>query len=114
VTDFSRIKRGIDLTEPDVASAIESRESTKALLVHFGNIARPNEGVAKVLLVFARMATQACDWLDGDLRVELVGDGDVTIIEILSELGAGIREREFPPIVLQVPLSKGFRISSNL
>ncbi len=106
MSDFSRIKRGIDLTEPDVASAIESRESTKALLMHFGTIARPNEGVAKVLLVFARMATQACDWLDGDLRVELVGDGDVSIIEILSELGAGIREREFPPIVLNVPLAE--------
>lgn len=106
MTDFSRIKRGIDLSEPDVVSAIESRETTKELLTHFSTIARPNEGVAKVLLVFARMATQACDWLDGDLRVELVGDGDVTIIEVLSELGAGIREREFPPIVLNVPLAE--------
>jgi hypothetical protein len=43
-----------------------------------------------MLLVFARMATTACIWLDGDLRVELRRDRETVWIDVLTELGAGM------------------------
>jgi hypothetical protein len=106
VDDFSHIKRCIELTEQDVARAVESREDTRVLLAHLATIAAPGTGVAKSLLVFARMATTACEWLDGDLRIEIVGDAEVSAIEVLEELGMGMRERVFPPLAFMTPLEE--------
>jgi hypothetical protein len=83
---------------------MSSRTSTRELVAHLASKSAPNTGVAKVLLVFARMATTACDWIDGDLRVELVGDEQNTVIEALTDLGGGIGERLFPPTSFRAPL----------
>jgi hypothetical protein len=98
------IKRCFELTDAHVAAAVESRETTKVLLEYLASIAKPNQGAPKMLLIFARMATNACEWLDGDLRVEIKGDGDVSVMEIMTELGGGLRERALPSLALHVPL----------
>ena len=107
--ELSRIKKCIDLTDADVAAAVESRDGTRALLVHLAKISSPGTGAAKSLLVFARMSTTACDWLDGDLRVEIVGDGDASAVEVLLDLGMGMRERVFPPLAFATPLEEFVR-----
>jgi hypothetical protein len=106
---FEHIQRCIALTDADVEEAISSREAAKALLHHMAEVAKPNEGAPKILLIFARMATTACDWLDGELRVELVGDGEISVFESLTELGGGLRERALPSFAVGVPLSEFVR-----
>jgi hypothetical protein len=106
---LDHIKRCLDIGERDIAQALESREACKTLLDHVSQISKPNDGAPKLLLVFARMATTACDWVDGDLRVEIVGDGDVCVAEVMSELGGGMRERVLPSFPLNVPLAEFVR-----
>lgn len=102
--EFAHLVRCLDVREKDVADAVASRDRTRALLRHLADCSAPNTGVAKVLLVFARMATTACDWIDGDLLVELVGDDALTVVEAHTELGGGMRERLFPPASFRAPL----------
>lgn len=104
--EFAHLVRCLDVREKDVADAVLSREKTRALVLHLAGCSAPNTGVAKVLLVFARMATTACDWIDGDLLVELVGDDEVTVVEVLTELGGGLRERLFAPTAFRAPLAE--------
>ena len=103
--NYAHIKRCVELTEGDIAKAAASREGTKALLEHLAARSAPNTGGAKILLVLARIATKAaCGWLDGDLRIEIVGDTEVSVLEVMCELGGGMRERVFSPFPLKVPL----------
>jgi hypothetical protein len=104
--DFAHLVRCLDVREKDLADAVVSRERTIALLLHLAACSAPNTGVAKVLLVFARMATTACAWIDGDLLVELVGDEEITVVEALTELGGGLRERLFAPASFRAPLAE--------
>lgn len=103
---FEELSRPLNLMEADIVRAMESREATKELLDRLAAISRPDTGAAKSLLVLARMATTACEWLDGDLRVEIVGDADVSVFEVLEEMGMGMRERVFAPIPFDVPLAE--------
>jgi hypothetical protein len=107
--NLAHIKRCLDVTDKDIAQAVETRESCKALLDQIAKVAAPNQGAPKLLLLLARMATTACDWVDGDLRIEMVGDGDVTVVETMSELGGGMKERVLPPFSMNVPLSEFVR-----
>jgi hypothetical protein len=103
--ELSHIKRCLDLQEPDIVAAIGARTSTRALLDHLSVVSAPNTGVAKVLLVFARMATTACDWIDGELAIDLVtGEGDATIVNAATDLGGGLRERLLPPLTFRAPM----------
>lgn len=104
MNSFPHITRCFELTEEDIAGAVESRDDTRALLAHLAAISEPNAGAAKALLVFARMATSVCEWLDGDLRIEIVGDDDVSVVEALDDLGGGMRERLFQPLAFKTPL----------
>jgi hypothetical protein len=104
---FSHIKKCIELKRQDVILAVSSRDACKALLSHFAAIARPNTGAPMLILVFARLASAACDWIDdGDLRIELTQEGQLTRIEVLSDLGVGMRERVVPMTTLRVPLTE--------
>ncbi len=103
---LAHIKRCLDIAEKDIAAGVETRESCKELLDHIAKIAAPNQGSPKLLLLLARMATTACDWVDGELRIEMVGDGEVTVVEMMSELGGGMRERVLPSFSLNVPLAE--------
>jgi len=104
--DYVRIARCLDLQERDIAGAMHARDETKSLLERLAAISAPDSGAAKVLLVYARMATTACDWADGDLCIDLVGDGAVTTVEAFTELGGGLRERLFPPVSFRAPLGE--------
>jgi hypothetical protein len=106
---LDHIKRCIQLSDHDVAQAVASREACKTLLDHLSRVSKPSDGAPKLLLVFARMATRACDWVDGDLRIEIVGDGDVCVAEVMSELGGGMRERVLPSFTMNAPLSEFLR-----
>jgi len=104
--ELAHIARCLDLNEADIVGAIVAREHTKALLMRLAAVSAPNTGVAKALLVFARMATTACDWIDGDLTIEMVEVDHATRVDVATELGGGLRERVFPPLVFQVPLEE--------
>ena len=95
---FDSIERCLDLQEEHIVSAMDGRAATRDLLTRLATVSQPNSGSAKALLVYARLATTACDWLDGDLAVDLVDDGGQTAIEAGTELGGGLRERLFPPL----------------
>ncbi len=103
---LAHIKRCLDISEKDIAAAVETREACKLLLDHVATVAAANQGAPKLLLVLARMATTACDWVDGELRIEMVGDGEVTVVELMSELGGGMRERVLPSFSINVPLAE--------
>ena len=113
--------RGIHLSKAAIIEATESREQCKALLEHLSSISRPNDGAPLILLLFARLATLACDWLDGDLRVELemvsgIRGGsekgepararNATLVTVMVEMGGGFRERVFSGIEMRVPLDE--------
>lgn len=104
--DLARITSCRDVAEDDIAEALETRDDTRALLDHLVKIAQPRTGGARLLLVFARMATPACDWLDGALRVEIGGDAEVSVIETFAQIGPSLKERVFPPMAVQVPLEE--------
>lgn len=104
--NFKHLTRCLQLREGDIVTAVADRALCKELLEHLAAISKPNDGAPKILLVFARMATTACDWIDGELRIEIMGDGDVSVIELMSELGGGMRERVLPSFGLAVPLAE--------
>ncbi len=112
--NLALITCGFDLREEHIAEAIGSREGTKGLLLHLSSISAPDTGVAKVLLLYARMATTACDWLDEDLWIDLVEEGDVTSVEAFTELGGGFRERLFAPMAFRAPLAEFARAISRV
>lgn len=109
VSAWPHIARCIDLREDDIANAIGRRQSTQDLLSHLAAVCAPDTGAAKILLVLARMATTACDWLDGGLRVDLHPDGDRTRVDITTDLGGGLLERALPSLVLAAPLTEFLR-----
>lgn len=104
--DFSHVTRIVELTERDIEQALESRDACRRMFERVSQIAAPNTGAPKLLLVFARMATAACDWIDGGLRIEIVGDEQVSVVDVLSEMGASFKERLLPAFALKVPLSE--------
>jgi hypothetical protein len=103
---YAHIKRCLELSDRDIASAIVDRRLTKALLDQLAKVSRPADGAPKLLIVFAKMAAQAVEWVDGALRVEMVGDGNVTVVELLCELGLGMHERVVPAFKMNVPLEE--------
>jgi hypothetical protein len=107
--DFALIARGFDLQSEHIAEAIGARERSRALLERLAKVSAPDTGIAKVLLVYARMATTACDWLDGGLWIDLTTDGDFTVVDAYTELGGGLRERLFAPVRFKAPLSEFVR-----
>jgi hypothetical protein len=100
------LSRCIDLNRAHIEAAVQTREDCWALLDHLAYIAEPKTGAPTMLLVFARMATTACVWLDGDLRIELRRDRDSVWIDVLTELGDGKGERVFPVLCVHVPFDE--------
>jgi hypothetical protein len=104
--EWDHIARCLDLRDEDISACVVSRQATKSLLDRLAGVSAPNTGVAKVLLVFARMATTACDWLEGDLSIELTGAGEVTLIRVATDLGGGLLERALPTMSFRAPLGE--------
>ena len=103
---LEHIKRAQDLRDADIAEAVRSREATKALLLKLAAVSAPETGAAKVLLLLSRMATTACEWIDGDLAIDLVDEGAATRVEVAIEMGGGLRERLFPTLRLRAPFAE--------
>lgn len=106
MSTYAHIKRCLELSDRDIASAVAERGTTKALLDQLAKVSRPGDGAPKLLLVFAKIASSEVNWIDGSLRIEMVGDADVTVVEVLSELGLGMHERVFPSFKMGVPLDE--------
>ncbi len=107
MTDYSTLTNCREITDDCIQEAAESREDMRALFERAVEIARPRAGGARVLLLFAKIASPACDWLEGALRVQLTADADNadnTVIESVVEIGAGLKERVFPKRKVNVPL----------
>lgn len=78
----------------------------QALLERFEEIAAPGAGAPVLFLALARLATTSCDWLDGELRIELTGDETKTRISVSTTIGGGFREKAFRDTVLRVPFGE--------
>lgn len=95
-----------DLSAADLEKALGSRDLCAALLRRMSTISAPNTGVAAVVSVFAALGSMACDWIDGDLAIELEERDERTTVMVMTELGAGMRERLFQPFILAAPLAE--------
>lgn len=95
-----------DLSAADLEKALGSRDLCAALLRRMSTISAPSTGVPAVVSVFAALASVACDWIDGDLAIEMEERDERTHVMVLTELGAGMRERVFQPFVLGAPLAE--------
>lgn len=85
-------------------SAVRSRGSARDLLEHLVAIAVSVEDAAQVLGTLALLATEdASEWVDGRLEIELVSVGDTTIVETVTSIGGGLRERLLPRLTLPAP-----------
>src|SRR5688572_25709807 len=103
---FGHLERCGDLSEADIVRAASSRAECGALLARMAEISAPATGAAASLSVFAVLASTACDWLDGDLVVELYEEQEATIARVMTELGDGMRERVFQPLKFNAPLAE--------
>jgi hypothetical protein len=106
VSDFSHITSLADLHGDDTSLAIRSRGSARELLERLAALSTSVEDAAQVLSVVALLVNEdASEWVDGRLEVELVGVGDATIVEIVTSIGGGLRERLLPRLTLKVPMT---------
>jgi hypothetical protein len=106
MSTYAHIKRCLDLTDREITTAIEDRRSSKALIDQMVKVSKPGDGGPKLLLLFAKLARERAEWIDGALRVEMMEDGEATVVEVLSELGLGMHERVFPSFKMSVPLDE--------
>lgn len=104
MADFDHITRCMDLSDADLAAAKSSRAAAQSLIMRMAQVAEPSAGAAKILLIFAYVAQ--ADWFEGGLRLEMGGDHELTVIDVLSELGAGYSERVFPTFLLKASLEE--------
>lgn len=70
----------IERTLAPPAPGVSPQDRVLALLERMTAVARPRQGAARMLLVFARLG--ACDWLKADLVVVLAPHGQRTIITL--------------------------------
>jgi hypothetical protein len=103
---YAHIKRCLELSERDIALAVAEKRVAKALVDQLAKVSKPGDGAPKLLLLFAKIAASGVEWMDGALHLELVSDGDKTAVDVLSELGMGMRERVFPSFKMSVPLEE--------
>lgn len=104
--DFSALESCKQLREVHIAQAAISSDAMHALLKRFAELAGPNKGAPVIVAALARLGTTACEWIDGDVRIEISGDATRTVIAVSRSLGAGFAEKVFPDTVLPVPLDE--------
>jgi hypothetical protein len=102
--DFSHIACCADLTASEAEDAVRSRATARGLLEHLAEILVSIEDATCLVRVLARLATEdAAGWVEGWLEADLINDGDATVIETVTSLGGGLRERLLPRLKLNVP-----------
>jgi hypothetical protein len=112
VSDLDRISSCLDVTDDHIREALAAarslsepspREKALALLGRMVTVARPNAGAPRILVLLARMAKR--DWLEGDLVVRLIGDSELSVLELFVDDGAS-RERIAGPLRIDVPIDE--------
>ena len=103
---FSHLEQCGQLAQPDLETAVTSRDDCAALLARMSEISARDTGAAAVLSVFAALASAACDWLDGDLVIEMIEDDEVAVVSVMTDLGGNMRESVFRPFSMNVPLEE--------
>ena len=111
---YAHINRCTDLSEDDVVTALAERRAAKALLERLAKVSRPREGASKALVFIARLAGREVDWIEGWMRVEVVADGDGVVVEVLSDLGLGMRERLLPSLKMDAPFREFARLVEHM
>lgn len=104
-TRYASLARCSDLPERDVIAALLSRDECAALLGGIAGIPSARSASRALLALLGRLATPACTWLEGDLAVELFEEEGGTKVRVMSEIGAGLRERVVPVVTLAQPLA---------
>jgi hypothetical protein len=104
--DYEALQQCTELRDAHIAHAVSSSEAMEALLARFAQIAAPGKGAPIILAALARLGTTACDWIDGELRIEISGGADKTKIAVSTAIGAGFREKLFSDTVLRVPFEE--------
>lgn len=105
-TRYAPVAPCFHLAERDVIAALLSRDECAALLAKITSSKRPLDMLRQLLPFLARLATPACTWLDGELAVELFAEEDGTKIRVMSEIGAGMRERVLPVFTVNATLDQ--------
>jgi hypothetical protein len=108
--DYSALRHCTELRDAHIIEAVKSSDAMEALLTRFAEIAGPGKGGPVILAALARLGTTACDWIDGELRIDITGDAAQTKIAVSSSLGAGFREKCFSDTILRVPLEEFSRL----
>ena len=104
--DYATLQKCTELRDAHIVHAVSSSDAMEALLARFAELAAPGKGAPIILAALARLGTTACDWIDGELRIELSGDNTQTKIAVSTSIGAGVREKLFADTVLRVPLAE--------
>lgn len=104
--DLSSLSTPMELRDAHIKEAVLSSVSMEALLNRFAEISKPGKGAPVILAALARMGTAACEWVDGELRIEITGDRAATKISCSSSIGAGFRERIFKDKTIPVPFDE--------
>ncbi|MDB4935408.1 MAG: hypothetical protein JWP87_2380 [Labilithrix sp.] len=97
-TRYASLARCSDLSEREIVGALLSRDECAALLGRIAKVSSDRSASRSLLAVLARLATPACIWLEGELAVELFEEEGGTKVRVMSEIGAGLRERVLPGV----------------
>jgi hypothetical protein len=120
VFDLGQIASCLDVSDDHIREALASarslsdpspRDKSLALLGRMVSVAKPASGAPRILVLLARMAKR--DWLEGDLVVRLIGDSELSVLELFVDDGAS-RERIAGPLRIDVPMDEfGAAIERN-
>ncbi len=117
--DFRHIESCLAVTDDVIQEALAAARSMAeptprmkclALIERMAEVAKPGRAAPKILVVLAHVALK--DWLDGLLRVRLIGDPDVTVLELTVDDGLS-SERIMGPVRIDVPFEE-FRRSLEM
>lgn len=112
VADYTEITSCLDVSERHFEQALAAarsfdepspRQKSFALVRRMAEVARPQAGAPRLLLLLARVAKR--DWLEGELTVRLIGDSELSVLELLVDDGATV-ERVLGPLRIDVPLEE--------
>lgn len=92
-----------ELTSEHADEAARSLEALRVLVARLTEIAEPEDGAPKVLILFARIARGDVPWLEGDVTVEISGNDERSLVDVFKEEGWGIKERLVPQARFRVP-----------
>lgn len=107
MVDLAAFATCAELTPEHADAAKASLAEMKKLLARAAQVARPGEGAPKVLMAVAALTD--APWLEGELRVELSGEGEATVLDVFCDHGFGIRERLLPQTRFRVAFDEFFR-----